>query len=60
MEIPKLAESAIKDSFAIAKFVGERAIGGAWGLLARQVHISHEVKPANIQIYESNIERGEN
>lgn len=59
MEIPKLAESVVKDSFAVAKFIGERAIGGAWGLLARQVHIPHEVKPANIQVYESNIIKGE-
>lgn len=59
MEIPKLVESAVKDSFAVAKFIGERAIGGAWGLLARQVHIPHEVEPANIQVYESNLIRGE-
>lgn len=59
MEIPKLAESVVKDSFAVAKFIGERAIGGAWGLLARQVHFPHEVNPANIQVYESNIERGQ-
>lgn len=59
MEIKPTAEALIKDTFHVAKFIGERAIGGAWGLLARQVHFPHEVKPANIQVYESNIIKGE-
>lgn len=59
MEIRPTVEAAVKDTFAVAKWVGERAVGGAWGLLARQVHFPQEVKPANIQVYESNIIKGE-
>lgn len=60
MEIKPTAEALIKDTFHVAKFIGERAIGGAWGLLARQVHIPHEVKPANITVHEAQINKGDN
>lgn len=59
MEIIKGAEALVHDAVAVTRFIGERAIGGAWGLLARQVHFPHEVKPANIQVYESNIIKGQ-
>lgn len=59
MEIIKGAEALVHDAVAVTRFIGERAIGGAWGLLARQVHFPEEVKPANIQVREARIIRGE-
>ena len=60
MEIIKGAEALVHVGLAVAKFIGERAIGGAWGLLARQVHFPQEVNPANIQVYTpDNITKGE-
>lgn len=60
MEIIPTVEALVKDTVAVTKFIGERAIGGAWGLLARQVHFPQEIKPANIQVYTpDNITKGE-
>lgn len=50
MELPKIAETLIKDTLAVTKFVGERAIHGAWGTLAHIVHHQPD---------ESNIKKGE-
>lgn len=57
MELRKGAEALIQDTVAVARFVGERAVGGAWGALATQLH---ETRPANIQVYTpDNVTKGE-
>ena len=50
MEIRPTVEAAVKDTFAVAKWVGERAVGGAWAALANIVHA-----PENINQGEENV-----
>lgn len=50
MELGKTVEALTKDVVGVAKFIGERAIHGAWGTLANVVHAP--------QPTEENIERG--
>lgn len=50
MEIRPTVEALVHDTVAVAKFVGERAIHGAWGTLASIVHAP--------QPNENHIERG--
>ncbi len=60
MEVIKGAEALVHDGVAVAKWIGERLVGGAFAALANTVVQPHEVNPANIQVYEGNITKGEN
>lgn len=54
MELRKGAEAILHDGLAVAKFIGERLVGGAWANV-----VPHEEQPANIQVHEGNINKGE-
>lgn len=41
-EIRPTVEALVNDGIAVAKWVGERAIHGAWGTLASLVHAPQE------------------
>ncbi len=56
METPRpieLAQEGLKVAYNIGKFTLDRLVGGHWGTVAS------EVKAASIQVYESNIVKGE-
>lgn len=48
----EIVTEAVNVAYNIGKFTMDRLVGGHWGTVAS------EVKSANIQVYESNIERG--
>lgn len=38
MELPPIVETVVRDTVLTAKFIGERAVGGAFAKLAEIVH----------------------